>query len=162
MAITTSRFTPLALLEMSSSFERPSGLMVALSKSKSTSAAKVTFSATGFGFSGSGLGFSGSGFGAGGGAGFTGGGGGGVGAGGGAGLGSGFGGSVAQPAANASAATSIRSFFIFVPPLLEKLFGSGICVSSEQILPHPRLAFQAWCRVLQRSVAHAQRAVDPN
>src|SRR5687767_430291 len=118
MAITTSRFTPFAFAEMSSSFERPSGLMVALSKSKSTSAAKVTFSATGFGFSGSGLGFgcSGAGFGAGGGAGFTGGGGGGVGAGGGAGLGSGLGGSVAQPAANAATRKSIHTFFIFVPP----------------------------------------------
>src|SRR5688500_7017663 len=159
MAITTSRFTPLALLEMSSSFERPSGLMVALSKSKSTSAAKVTFSATGFAFSGSGLGFSGSGFGAGGGAGFTGGGGGGVGAGGGAGLGSGFGGSVAQPAAKAAAMKSIHTFFIFVPPrwrLLEKLFASGICVSRKQILPHPRGPFQAGRGVLQPSVAHAQ------
>jgi hypothetical protein len=37
---------------MSSSFDLPSGLITALSKSNSTSAAKVTFSATGFGFSG--------------------------------------------------------------------------------------------------------------
>ena len=62
--------------------ERPSGLTTALSNSNSTSAAKVTFSATGLGFSGSGLGFGLSGAGLGGGAGFTGGGGGGVGAGG--------------------------------------------------------------------------------
>src|SRR5688572_31426075 len=114
----TSRLMPRTLFERSSSFERPSGLTTALSNSNSTSAAKVTFSATGLGFSGSGLGFgcSGAGFGSGGGAGFTGGGGGGVGAGGGAGLGSGFGGSVAQPAAKAAAMKSIHTFFIFVPP----------------------------------------------
>src|SRR5688572_31134494 len=97
MAITTSRLTPLALFEMSSSFDLPSGLITALSKSNSTSAAKVTFSATGLGFSGAGLGFSGSGargLGSGGGGGL----GAGTGAGGGAGGASGFGGSVAQPA----------------------------------------------------------------
>src|SRR5688572_343833 len=116
----TSRLMPLTLFARSSSFERPSGLTTALSNSNSTSAAKVTFSATGLGFSGSGLGFgcSGAGFGSGGGAGFTGGGGGGAGAGGGAGLGSGFGGSVAQPAAKAAAMKSIHIFFIFAPPLL--------------------------------------------
>src|SRR3990170_3881524 len=114
MAITTSRLTPLALLEMSSSFDLPSGLITALSKSNSTSAAKVTFSAIGLGlgFSGAGLGFSGSGargFGAGGGAGF--------GAGGGAGFGSGCAGSVAQPAASASATSSIHTLLIIESPL---------------------------------------------
>src|SRR5687768_9094525 len=113
MAITTSRLTPLALLAMSSSFDLPSGLTTALSKSKSTSAAKVTFSATGLGFSGSGLGFSASGFGAG----FGSGGGAGFGAGGGAGFGSGFGGSVAHPAAKASATRRSHTFFIIFPPL---------------------------------------------
>src|SRR5687767_15446367 len=106
MPITTSRLMPRTLFEMSSSFDLPSGLITALSKSNSTSAANVTFSATGLGFSGAGLGFSGAGagLGAGGGAGF--------GAGGGAGFGSGFGGSVAQPAANASATRSHHTLFI--------------------------------------------------
>src|SRR5262245_63848058 len=114
MAITTSRLTPRALLEMSSSFDLPSGLITALSKSNSTSAANVTFSATGFGFSGSGLGFGASGTGAG--AGLGSGGGAGLGAGGGAGLGSGFSGSVAHPAANASATRSSQTFLIIFPP----------------------------------------------
>src|SRR5215204_2028273 len=93
---------------MSSSFDLPSGLTTALSKSNRTSAAKVTFSATGLGFSGSGLGFSTGGAGCGAGAG--------LGAGGGAGLGSGFGGSVAHPAENASATRSIHTFFIILIP----------------------------------------------
>src|SRR5687767_2329057 len=111
---------------MSSSFDLPSGLITALSKSKSTSAAKVTFSATGLGFSGSGLGFSGAG---GGGAGFGSGGGAGFGAGGGAGFGSGFGGSVAHPAANASATRRSHTFFIIFPPLFEIFFVSRVCVT---------------------------------
>src|SRR5262245_47606083 len=45
----TSSATPLSLLTRSSSFALPSGLSTALSKSNSTSAAKVTFSVTGFG-----------------------------------------------------------------------------------------------------------------
>jgi hypothetical protein len=118
MAITTSRLMPRTLLTMSSSFALPSGLTTALSKSNSTSAAKVTFSATGLGFSGAGLGFSGSG---GGGAGFGSGGGAGFGAGGGAGFGSGFGGSVAHPAAKASMTRSIHTFLIIFPPLCEIL-----------------------------------------
>src|SRR5687768_18000876 len=107
MPITTSRLMPRTLFEMSSSFDLPSGLITDLSKSNSTSAAKVTFSATGLGFSGAGLGFSSAarGFiGSGGGAGF--------GAGGGAGFGSGLDGSVAQPAANASATRSHHTFLI--------------------------------------------------
>src|SRR5688572_14139774 len=118
MAITTSRLMPRTLLERSSSFDLPSGLTTALSKSNSTSAAKVTFSATGFGFSGAGLGFSG----AGAGAGFGAGGGAGFGAGGGAGLGSGFGGSVAQPAAKATATRSSHSFLIIVPSAVRIFF----------------------------------------
>src|SRR6185436_891910 len=50
IAITTSRLTSFTLPARSSSFDLPSGLMVALSKSNSTSAANVIFSATGFGF----------------------------------------------------------------------------------------------------------------
>src|SRR5688500_52111 len=116
MAITTSRLMPRTLFDTSSSFDLPSGLITDLSKSKNTSAANVIFSATGFGFSGAGFGFSGSGagFGAGGGAGF--------GAGGGAGLGSGFGGSVAHPAASASATRSSHSFLIIVPSAVRIFF----------------------------------------
>src|SRR5687768_14601496 len=110
MPITTSRLMPRTLFEMSSSFDLPSGLITALSKSNSTSAAKVTFSATGLGFSGSGLGASARGLtGSGGGAGF--------GAGGGAGFGSGLDGSVAQPAASASATMSIHTLLIIESPL---------------------------------------------
>src|SRR5687768_13746611 len=100
MAITTSRLMPLTLPARSSSFERPSGLITDLSKSNSTSAAKVTFSATGLGFaSGFGAGF-GSGFGAGGGGGGAGfGWGAGVGAGVGSGFGAGLGSSVVAQAA---------------------------------------------------------------
>src|SRR5688572_5151292 len=85
------------------------------SKSNSTSAANVTFSATGLGFSGAGFGAS-AGFGAGGGGGF--------GAGGGAGFGSGCAGSVAQPAtkANMNAARSSETFLIIFPPGKRNLF----------------------------------------
>src|ERR671936_1964639 len=106
--MTTSRLIPRTFEERSSSFALPSGFTTDLSKSKSTSAANVTFSATGFGF-GSGLG---SGFGSG-----FGGGGGGAGLG--AGAGSGLGGScVAQPTASATTAASIQAFFIVPPPLV--------------------------------------------
>src|SRR2546421_465365 len=101
---------PLTLLERSSSFALPSGFTTDLSKSNSTSAAKVTFSATGFGFGGS--------------AGFTTGVGAGAGAGAGAGFGSGgggFGGScVAQPAAKVSATASSQAFFVMFPPIFIK------------------------------------------
>src|SRR5262245_62472424 len=49
IAMITSRATPFSLLTRSSSFALPSGFSTALSKSNSTSAAKVTFSVTGFG-----------------------------------------------------------------------------------------------------------------
>src|SRR5205085_5695906 len=95
----------------SSSFDLPSGFTTDLSKSNSTSAAKVTFSATGFGF-GSGRG-SGFGAGAGSGAGF--------GAGAGAGTGAGFAGScVAQAVANAIAMSRLHVFFGIGSP--RKLF----------------------------------------
>src|SRR5262245_2795127 len=98
MAITTSRLMPFILFDRSSSFDLPSGLITDLSKSNSTSAAKVIFSATGFGLvSAAGFGASGAGLaGAGAGAGA------GVGAGAGAGAGASC---VAQPAANASASS---------------------------------------------------------
>src|SRR5918992_276874 len=158
MAITTSRLMPRTLFEMSSSLDLPSGLITALSKSKSTSAAKVTFSATGFGFSGSGLGFSG----AGGGAGFGSGGGAGFGAGGGAGLGSGFGGSVAHPAAKASATRSNHIFFIIFSPLFKIFFVSRVCVTLEGILPYLPTGVQAGGGVLQLAVAYSQLTIDPN
>src|SRR5687767_8730022 len=96
-AITTSRLMPFTLLARSSSFDLPSGLITDLSKSNSTSAAKVIFSATGLGFaSGLASGFGGGGAGLG--SGF------GAGVGIGWGLGVGFGSSVvAQAAANATA-----------------------------------------------------------
>src|SRR4029079_5435062 len=114
LAIPTSRWPPRILLDRSSSFDLPSGFTTDLSKSNSTSAANVTFSATGFGFAGSGAGF---------GAGFTSGTGAGVGAGAGAGFGAGsgagFGAScwVAQPAAKAAAKKSAQAFFIIVSPV---------------------------------------------
>src|SRR5262245_4505457 len=142
MAITTSRLTPRALFEMSSSFDLPSGLITALSKSNSTSAAKVTFSATGLGFSGSGLGFSGSaarGLGSGGGGGF--------GAGTGAGAGAGASGSVAQPAAIASATSSIQILLVIDSPEIlgypKKLLRSRVCVTLEPILPYLPPAVQS-------------------
>src|SRR5688500_10940359 len=148
MAITTSRLMPLTLFDRSSSFDLPSGLTTALSKSNSTSAAKVTFSATGLGFSGAGLGFSG----AGAGAGFGGGGGAGFGAGGGAGLGSGFGGSVAQPAAKATATRSSHSFLIIVPSAVESFFGSRVCETPEGILPYLPTSVQVGRRAFQLAV----------
>src|SRR3954470_3599476 len=57
MAITTSRLMPFILFARSSSFDLPSGLITDLSKSNSTSAAKVIFSATGLGLAASGAGF---------------------------------------------------------------------------------------------------------
>src|SRR5438874_12371631 len=130
MAITTSRLTPFTLLERSSSFDLPSGLITDLSKSKRTSAANVTFSATGFG-AGLGSGFgsalgAGFGSGAGAGAGF-----------GGSGAGAGFGAScVAQLAArNAAAAKSQSSFIILVSPVLENRLLSRPCKTGEGILP---------------------------
>src|SRR2546421_7072541 len=104
MAITTSRLTPRTLPARSSSFDLPSGLITDLSKSNSTSAAKVTFSATGLGFasglaSGGGGAGLGSGFGAGVGIGW--------------GLGAGFGSSVvAQAAANATATSTANRFLV--------------------------------------------------
>src|SRR6185436_15841656 len=110
MAITTSRLTPFALPARSSSFERPSGLITDLSKSNSTSAAKVIFSATGLGFS---AGFGGAGGGAGLGSGL----GAGAGAGTGSGVASGFGGSeVAQPAAKATATNTANRFLVIRSP----------------------------------------------
>src|SRR5687768_8729972 len=155
MAITTSRLMPRTLFDTSSSFDLPSGLITDLSKSKNTSAANVIFSATGLGFSGAGFGFSGSGagFGAGGGAGF--------GAGGGAGLGSGFGGSVAHPAASASATRSSQTFFIIFPPLFERLFGSRVCGTLEGILPYLPAGVQSRHLSFEGAVAHAQLAVHP-
>src|SRR5258705_3445863 len=93
------------LFARSSSFERPSGLTTALSKSNSTSAAYVTFSATGLGFA---SGF-GSGLGAGAGAA--------TGAGAGAGSGAGLGASCVAQAATQTTATRIDAFLIiFYPP----------------------------------------------
>src|SRR5687767_7563068 len=167
MAITTSRLTPLALLAMSSSFDLPSGLITALSKSNSTSAAKVTFSATGLGlgFSGSGLGFAGSGSGA---RGLGAGGGAGLGAGGGAGFGSGCAGSVAQPAASASATSSIHTLLIIESPLFsypKSLLRSRVCVTLEGILPYLPTSVQAAGRrslvILKSAIDHARLAVDP-
>src|SRR5258705_3917271 len=95
------------LFARSSSFERPSGLTTALSKSNSTSAAYVTFSATGLGFA---SGF-GSGLGAGAGAAT------GAGAGAGAGSGAGLGASCVAQAATKTTATRIDAFLIiFYPP----------------------------------------------
>src|ERR1700716_3138441 len=105
IAITTSRLIVFTLAARSSSLALPAGLRSALSKSKFTSAAKVTFSATGLGF-GSGLG---SGFGSGLGAG--------VGAGAGAGAGAG-GSCVAHPAAKTAATTRIQRFLIILLPRL--------------------------------------------
>src|SRR5688572_9628583 len=153
MAITTSRLMPRTLLAMSSSFDLPSGLITALSKSNSTSAAKVTFSATGLGFSGAGLGFSGAGAGAG--AGF--------GAGGGAGLGSGFGGSVAHPAANASATRSNQTFLIIFPPLFKIFWLSTVCVTLEGILPYLPASVQIRKReIVHFSIDDARLAVHPD
>src|SRR5512145_504695 len=56
MAMITSSATVLSLPTKSSSLALPSGFRTALSKSKKTSAAKVTFSVTGFG-GGGGAGF---------------------------------------------------------------------------------------------------------
>src|SRR5688500_4963212 len=153
MAITTSRLMPRTLFDTSSSFDLPSGLITDLSKSKNTSAANVIFSATGLGFSGAGFGFSGSGagFGAGGGAGF--------GAGGGAGLGSGFGGSVAHPAANASATRSSQTFFIIFPPLFGKTFwikslrdprGHSAISASGSAKPEPQFRGRRRARATRR------------
>src|SRR5690349_4646903 len=141
MAITTSRLTPFALPARSSSFERPSGLITDLSKSNSTSAAKVIFSATGFGFSATGFG------GAGGGAGVASGFGAGAGAGTGSGVASGFGGSeVAQPAANATATNTASRFLVIRSPLVASYFfvfgESRVCVTLEGILPQLRKLFQ--------------------
>src|SRR5688572_2925508 len=152
MAITTSRLTPLALFEMSSSFDLPSGLITALSKSNSTSAAKVTFSATGLGFSGAGFGASGFG------AGLGSGGGAGLGAGGGAGLGSGFGGSVAHPATNASATSSNQIFLIIFSPAVRNLLAIKsllifIRTTLKGILPYLPTGVQAGnARIVQFSV----------
>src|SRR6202008_1123085 len=153
-----------ALFEMSASFDLPSGLITALSKSNSTSAANVTFSATGCGFSGAGFGFSGARAGAGAGAG--GGGGAGFGAGGGAGFGSGFGGSVAHPAANASAIRSSQTLLIIFPPVRKSFRESRVCVTLEGILPYLPTSVQAVRgrnqRALYLCVSHTQLAVDPD
>src|SRR5688572_15085149 len=120
MAITTSRLMPRTLVARSSSFDLPSGLITDLSKSNSTSAAKVTFSATGLGFA-SGLG-AGAG-GGGGGAGLGSGAGAGFGAGTGSGCGAGLGSSgVAHAAANAPATSSENKFLIIRSPLLSLLW----------------------------------------
>src|SRR6266851_5280345 len=103
------------LLARSSSFERPSGLTADLSKSNSTSAAKVTFSATGLGFA--------SGFGSGLGWGFGGGGGACLGC---SGSGAGLGGScVAHAAAKTSATNRIHVFLLILPPALLSDFVQG-------------------------------------
>src|SRR5687767_6697521 len=117
MAITTSRLMLRILLARSSSFERPSGLITDLSKSNSTSAAKVIFSATGFGLAASG-------FGAGAGAGVAAGAGAGVGAGAGAGAGASC---VAQPAAKTSASNEIEIilFIVMSLPLLSEKSETG-------------------------------------
>src|SRR3954469_10189041 len=110
MAITTSRLMPFILFARSSSFDLPSGLITDLSKSNSTSAAKVIFSATGLGLAASGAGF-------GAGAGVE-----GAGAGTGAGAGAGAGASwVAHPAANASAPSQshVLVFIFSLPPCLK-------------------------------------------
>src|SRR5262245_221084 len=99
---------PRTLFDMSSSLDLPSGLTTDLSKSKRTSEANVTFSATGLGFSGAAFGAGAAGAGEGTGCG--------AGGGGGAGFASGFSGSVAQPAASARAARSNHTFFIIFPP----------------------------------------------
>src|SRR6185295_3216341 len=130
IAITTSRLTPFALPARSSSFERPSGLITDLSKSNSTSAAKVIFSATGFGFSGAGLGAAGGGAGLGSGFGAD------AGVGTGSGLASGFGASVvAQAAANATATSIANRFLVIRSRLLFVLEKSRVCVTLEGILP---------------------------
>src|SRR3954464_5853791 len=138
MAITTSRLMPFILFARSSSFDLPSGLITDLSKSNSTSAAKVIFSATGFG-----LAASGAGFGAGAGAGVE-----GAGAGIGAGAGAGAGAScVAHPAANASAPSQshVFVFILSLPPCLnfwKSLLVSRVCKTLEGILPHPPTSVQ--------------------
>src|SRR3990172_1137257 len=63
IAITTSRLTPLILPTRSSSLPLASGLITALSKSNSASAAMVTFSMTGLGAGGLRAGGLGAGFG---------------------------------------------------------------------------------------------------
>src|SRR3954468_15421169 len=152
MAITTSRLMPRILPERSSSFALPSGLTTDLSKSKSTSAAKVTFSATGLGFGGSGFG---SGFRAGCGAG--------AGAGGGAGGGAGFGSSVAQATASAVKATRTHALFLILPPgAIKNRLLSMACERAERILPQGHAGVQAReGAVLQRAVAKMQLACDP-
>src|SRR5690242_12619725 len=138
---------PRTFAARSSSFALPSGFTTDLSKSKRTSAAKVTFSATGFGF-GAGSG----GFGAGAGAGA------GVGAGCGSGLGAGFGGSCVAQAASARAATKANALDFIPPPVL-----SMACESAERILPEGHTSVQAREGIrLQLALAQLQSAVDPD
>src|ERR1051325_2672902 len=149
MAMMTSRLTPFALPARSSSFERPSGLITDLSKSKSTSAAKVIFSATGLGFS-AGFGFAGAGTGSG--------------------LASGVGSEVAQPAAKATATNTASRFLVIrSPPVFVVLWivlyfrKSRVCVTLEGILPQVRELFQtgegAW---QQASLGHARFTAHPD
>src|ERR1044071_7202938 len=163
MAMMTSRLTPFALPARSSSFERPSGLITDLSKSKSTSAAKVIFSATGLGFS---AGFGGAGGGAGLGSGL----GAGAGAGTGSGLASAVGSEVAQPAAKATATNTASRFLVIrSPPVFVVLWivlyfrKSRVCVTLEGILPQVRELFQtgegAW---QQASLGHARFTAHPD
>src|SRR5258706_10464752 len=149
MAITPSRLTPPSLAARSSSLPRASGLMSDLSKSNSTSAAKVTFSATGLG----------SGFGASTARGLN------VGSGAGAGAGAGGGGlgasCVAQAAKKKARASggSQRLEFIFVLPS-KTFFGSMLL---DRILPQLQTAFQAleqW--IGQRAAAHQGSSRDPH
>src|SRR5262245_15562455 len=159
MAITTSRLMPFTLLARSSSFERPSGLITDLSKSNSTSAAKVTFSATGLGLaSGLASGFGGGGAGLG--SGF-----GGTGVGTGSGLGAGLGSSVVAQAAAKATATSTRNRFLVMFSLLSFFnFGeSRVCVTLEGILPQlPALLQTGKGGRLQAAVDDARLSVHPD
>src|SRR4051812_5767272 len=158
MAITTSRLIPFILFARSSSFDLPSGLITDLSKSNSTSAAKVIFSATGFGLAASGAGFGAAGAGVEG-----------AGAGIGAGAGAGAGAScVAHPAANASAPSQshVFVFILSLPPclkLLKNVLVSRVCKTLEGILPHPPSSVQTDQGFRQQcALAHARLAVYPN